>query len=92
MAVSIRLQRHGSTHKPFYHVVATDRKNPRDGRFIEKLGYYDPNAEPSIMHLDEVRAQHWYQNGAELSPAVATIIKKKKIVLSRKPLTAPSGN
>lgn len=86
MAVTIRLQRHGSTHAPFYHVVATDRRNPRDGKFIEKLGYYDPTKEPSIMNIDEVRTQYWYQNGAELTTPVKSIIKKKKIKLSRKPL------
>lgn len=85
MAVTIRLQRHGSTHSPFYHIVATDRRNPRDGRFIEKLGYYDPSKEPSILHLKEDRAQYWYQNGAELTTAVKSIIKFKKLTLKRKP-------
>ena len=57
MAVHIRLQRKGSTHRPFYHLVATDHRNPRDGRFIEKLGYYDPKSEPSLVELKEDRIQ-----------------------------------
>ena len=52
MAVSIRLQRRGTTHRPFYHIVAADSRAPRDGRFIEKLGYYDPKAEPSSLKLN----------------------------------------
>jgi small subunit ribosomal protein S16 len=85
MATTLRLQRHGSTHRPFYHIVATDSRNPRDGRFLEKLGYYDPNVKPSIMELKEDRLQYWYQNGAVVSDAVKNILRKKKVQLSRKP-------
>ena len=85
MAVHIRLQRRGSTHKPFYHVVATDCKNPRDGRFLEKLGYYDPNKQPSIVELKSDRLQHWYEQGAQLTNAAKSLLKIKKIQLSRKP-------
>ena len=66
MALTLRLQRHGSTHRPFYHLVAADSRSPRDGRFIEKLGYYDPNQEPSVIEMKEDRVQYWYQNGAQL--------------------------
>ena len=66
MAVSIRLQRRGTTHRPFYHIVAADSRAPRDGRFIEKLGYYDPKAEPSVIEVKTERVQHWYERGAQL--------------------------
>ncbi|MFK7873995.1 MAG: 30S ribosomal protein S16 [Oligoflexales bacterium] len=85
MSVNIRLQRHGSTHRPFYHVVVTDSRNPRDGRFIEKLGYYDPKTEPSTISLKEDRVQHWYGLGAQMSETVAKLAKIRKISLERKP-------
>ena len=85
MAVHIRLQRKGATHRPFYHVVATDSRNPRDGRFIEKLGYYDPNHNPSTIELREDRLQHWYSRGAQLTTQCAKLAKIKKINLSRRP-------
>ena len=53
MAVSVRLQRRGGTHNPFYHIVVADARSPRDGKFIEKLGYYDPKKEPSVMVVKE---------------------------------------
>ncbi|NRA63733.1 MAG: 30S ribosomal protein S16 [Pseudobacteriovorax sp.] len=84
MALTLRLQRHGSTHRPFYHIVATDSRRPRNGRFIEKLGYYDPNKEPSIMEVKTDRVQYWYANGAQVSSAVANILKKKSVKLDRK--------
>ena len=83
MALTLRLQRHGSTHRPFYHIVATDSRRPRNGRFIEKLGYYDPNKEPSIMEVKADRVQYWYSHGAQVSTAVANILKRKSIKLDR---------
>jgi small subunit ribosomal protein S16 len=85
MAVHIRLQRKGTTHRPFYHVVAADQRSPRDGRFIEKLGYYDPAAEPSVIELKVDRLEHWYAQGAQLTDACSKLVKAKKINLSRKP-------
>jgi small subunit ribosomal protein S16 len=85
MAVHIRLQRKGSTHRPFYHVVATDHRSARDGRFIEKLGYYDPKTEPSTIEIKEDRLQHWYSQGAQLTNSCQKIVNKKNIQLSRKP-------
>ncbi len=81
--LTLRLQRHGSTHRPFYHIVATDSRNARDGKFIEKLGYYDPSAEPSIIELKVDRATYWYERGADVSVAVASIFKAKSIKLER---------
>lgn len=84
MALTLRLQRHGSTHRPFYHIVATDSRRPRNGRFIEKLGYYDPNHEPSVMEVKTDRVQYWYANGAQVSSAVMNILKRKSVKLDRK--------
>lgn len=75
--VVIRLARHGAKKKPFYHVIVTDKRNRRDGRFIEKLGYFNPMAQgqekPLLLNLD--RIQHWIQVGAKPSPRVETLIK-----------------
>jgi small subunit ribosomal protein S16 len=81
--LTLRLQRHGSTHRPFYHIVATDSRNARDGKFIEKLGYYDPSAEPSIVELKVDRITHWYERGANVSSAVASIFRAKSVKLER---------
>ena len=84
MSVNVRLQRRGGTHNPFYHIVVADKRSPRDGKFIEKLGYYDPKKEPSVMVIKEDRAKYWYSKGAQLSTAVAAIFKKQNLQLSRK--------
>ena len=83
MALTLRLQRHGSTHRPFYHLVAADSRSPRDGRFIEKLGYYDPNQEPSVIEMKEDRVQYWYGNGAVLTDSVKKLVKAKNVRWSR---------
>ena len=86
MAVTVlRLQRHGAKKKPFYHIVVTDSRSPRDGKCLERLGIYDPNGEPSLIRVNEERAQFWYQRGAQLSGAVESLLKSKKIKLSRTP-------
>lgn len=85
MSVHIRLQRKGCTHKPFYHMVAADSRSPRDGKFIEKIGYYDPNVEPSLIEIKEDRLLDWYQKGAQLSATCQKLAGIKKIHLSRKP-------
>lgn len=75
--VTIRLARAGAKKRPFYHVVATEKSSPRDGRFIERLGYYNPLArgqEPKLVLNDE-RIQHWRGNGAQVSERVAFLIK-----------------
>lgn len=83
MSVTIRLQRRGKTHRPFYHIVAAATPKARDGRFIEKLGYYDPNVTPSVMEIKSDRIQHWYGKGAKVSEAVANILKKQNIQVER---------
>ena len=73
MSVSIRLARQGSKRKPFYRIVASDRRSPRDGRFIEQIGYYDPR-KPDFR-LDQVRYEKWLKHGARPSETVATLVK-----------------
>lgn len=75
--VTIRLARAGAKKRPFYHVVATEKSSARDGRFIERIGYYNPNAkgqEPKLT-LDLARVEHWQKNGAQLSDRVAYLVK-----------------
>ena len=65
MAVKIRLKRMGQKKSPFYRIVVADARSPRDGRFIEEIGTYDPNQEPSAFNIDEEAAKKWLQNGAQ---------------------------
>ncbi len=76
MAVVIRLRRDGGKHKPYYKLVVTDSRNPRDGKFIEAIGSYDPNYSPPRVSFDEERLQHWLKVGARPSDTVADLIKR----------------
>jgi len=78
MAVSLRLARRGAKKAPFYHVVATDSRNPRDGKFNEQIGTYDPSASPIAVTFKTDRLEHWLKVGAQPSSTVAQIIKKHK--------------
>ena len=75
MAVKIRLRRMGSKKAPFYRVVVADSRSPRDGRFIEEIGYYDPNTEPSVVKIDEEKAKKWLATGAQPTETVAKLLK-----------------
>ncbi len=75
MAVRIRLKRMGKVRTPFYRIVVCDSRTKRDGRVIEEIGTYNPKAEPSIIHVDSERAQHWLGVGAQPSTPVAAILK-----------------
>ncbi len=75
MAVRLRLARYGSKKKPFYRVVATDSRAPRDGRFIEILGFYDPRKEPSLVKIDKDRVHYWLSQGAKASETVGKLLK-----------------
>ena len=76
MAVKIRLKRMGQKKAPFYRiVVAADSRSPRDGRFIEEIGTYDPNLEPSAIKVDEEAAKKWLNNGAQPTEVVGKIFK-----------------
>jgi len=75
LAVRLRLARYGSKKKPFYRVVATDSRAPRDGRFIEILGYYDPRKEPSLVKIDRERVTYWLSQGAKPSETVDKLLR-----------------
>ncbi len=76
MAVSIRMQRVGGKKEARYHVVVTDSITSRSGKYIEKLGFYDPTKQPSVFRIDAERLQHWTKNGARPSQTVAQYLKK----------------
>jgi small subunit ribosomal protein S16 len=78
MAVVLRLARAGAKKKPYYHVVATDSRNPRDGKFLEAVGAYDPNLNPAKIEFKEDRLEYWLKVGALPSDTVASLIKKHK--------------
>jgi small subunit ribosomal protein S16 len=79
MAVVLRLSRAGTHKAPFYHVVATDSRKPRDGKYIEDVGMYDPTRKPELIQLKTERVQHWLAAGARPSQTVAMILKRAKI-------------
>ena len=76
MAVKIRLRRMGAKKAPFYRIVVADGRYPRDGRFIEEIGYYDPTKEPSVVKVDADKAKTWIQNGAQPTETVRGLLKK----------------
>ena len=75
MAVKIRLKRIGAKKSPFYRIVVADSRSPRDGRFIEEIGYYNPLTEPKTVKIDNERAQNWLGNGAKPTDSVDKIFK-----------------
>lgn len=79
MATKIRLRRMGAKKKPFYRVVVADSRYPRDGRFIEEIGYYDPCQDPAVINIDEEKIKSWIESGATLSDTVKSLMKKAGI-------------
>ncbi len=79
MAVKIRLKRMGQKKAPFYRIVVADSRAPRDGRFIEEIGTYDPNLEPSAVSIKEDAAKKWLANGAQPTEVVAKLLKQAGI-------------
>ena len=75
MAVKIRLARHGAKKAPYYRVVVADSRSPRDGRFIEEIGRYNPCVEPSMIKLDMEKVDTWISNGAQPTETVARLIE-----------------
>ncbi len=75
MAVKIRLRRMGKKKHPFYRIVVADARSPRDGRFIEELGYYDPTKDPSVIKVDVEAAKKWLANGAQPTDTVSKLLK-----------------
>jgi small subunit ribosomal protein S16 len=79
MPVKIRLARFGSKKQPYYRIVVTDVRAPRDGRFIEKIGTYDPKQDPPNISVDTERATEWLQKGAQTTPTVAQLLRRAGI-------------
>lgn len=79
MAVKIRLKRMGAKKSPFYRVVVADSRYPRDGRFIEEIGTYNPMVEPAAVNIDAEKAQKWLKNGAQPTDTVKILLKKSGI-------------
>lgn len=80
MAVKIRLRRMGAKKAPFYRIVVADERYPRDGRFIEELGYYDPTKEPTLVQVDGEKVKQWLGNGAQPTDTVKSILKKQGLL------------
>ena len=80
MAVKIRLKRIGAKKAPFYRVVVADERSPRDGKFIEEIGYYNPLTDPADIKINEEKAIKWLSNGAQPTETVRTLLKKANIV------------
>ena len=80
MATKIRLRRMGAKKAPFYRVVVADSRSPRDGRFIEEIGYYDPTKTPVVINIDEERAKYWVKTGAQPSETVKALLVKAGVV------------
>ncbi len=80
MAVKIRLRRMGAKKAPFYRVVVADSRYPRDGRFIEEIGYYDTTKDPAIVNIDADKAKKWIANGAQPTDTVKALLKKNGVL------------
>lgn len=80
MAVKIRLRRMGAKKAPFYRIVVADSRYPRDGRFIEEIGYYNPLQDPAVLKIDSEKAEQWIKNGAQPTDTVKALLKKNGIV------------
>lgn len=79
MATSIRLKRMGAKKNPFYRMVVADARSPRDGRFIEEIGLYDPTTNPATVKIDEEKALQWLQDGAKPSDTARSLFKQQGI-------------
>ena len=80
MAVKIRLRRMGQKKAPFYRIIVSDSRSPRDGRFIDEIGIYDPTKEPNLFKVDEEAAKKWLANGAKPTETVNKIFKNAGII------------
>lgn len=84
MAVKIRLKRMGAHKKPFYRIVVADSRSPRDGKFIEEIGYYNPISEPVQVKIDSEKAQKWLNTGAQPTDTVKDLFRKYGVIESSK--------
>ena len=80
MAVKIRLKRMGQKKAPFYRIVVSDSRSPRDGKFIDEIGYYNPLTNPAEVKIDAEKAEKWLNNGAQPTETVKSLLKKSGIV------------
>ena len=80
MAVKIRLRRMGAKKNPFYRIVVADSRFPRDGRFLEEIGYYNPMEEPSVVKVDPEKAKKWIEDGAQPTDTVRELFKKHGVI------------
>lgn len=80
MAVKIRLKRMGAKKAPFYRIVVADSRSPRDGRFIEEIGFYDPLKNPVVININEERALDWLNKGAQLSETARALFNKAGVL------------
>ena len=83
MATKIRLQRHGRKDAPFYHIVIADSRAPRDGKFIERIGSYNPNTNPATINLNFERALYWLNTGAQPTDTVRSILSHEGVLLKK---------
>lgn len=79
MAVKMRLKRMGAKKAPFYRIVIADSRSPRDGRFIDEVGYYNPTTEPVTVKIDAEKAAKWMKNGAQPSDTVKKLLEKSGV-------------
>jgi len=80
--IKIRMARGGRVHKPIFTIVATDSRNPRDGRFLQKLGSYDPSSEQCLNNINKEAIEGWMKEGAVMSDTVRTLLKKNKVEIN----------
>lgn len=78
--VKIRLRRMGAKKRPFYRVVVADARAPRDGRFIEEIGYYDPTKDPAVIKIDEERAMKWIKDGAQPTDTARSLLRQSGVL------------
>ena len=90
MSVSIRLRREGTKNRPYYRVVVADSRSPRDGKFIEIIGTYDPKQTGQNSSFNVERAEYWISKGAQPSDTVRSLIKKQKKLVAAEPTTGPA--
>ncbi|MDR1572526.1 MAG: 30S ribosomal protein S16 [Clostridiales Family XIII bacterium] len=90
MAVKIRLKRMGAHKRPFYRIVVADSRSPRDGRFIEEIGYYNPLTDPADVKIDGDRARKWISEGAQPTDTVRALLRKAGIEKKAKADAAPA--
>lgn len=80
MATRIRLKRMGAKKLPFYRLVVADSRSPRDGKFIEEIGYYDPTKDPAVIQVNEERALYWLKTGAKPSETAKSLLNKAGVI------------